>query len=316
MSYVIIGATGHIGNNLVRFLVSANEEVVILARRLDEKLKKLKVEYYVLDIFNQDELVKYIKEDDIVINLVAIIDIKNKLKEKTLQVNYKGTIKITDVCIQNKVKKYIYCSSVDAIYKSDQTSIIKEPNHMECDKLVYNYPYTKALATQYVMDKMKEDHETLISIIYPSAVIGVNDYKPSMIGKVIQDCIKGKREFGIKGGYNFIDVDDVVRAIYKISKQNISDTFILSGHNVTIIELYKAINKELNTKRKIWKIPMWIVKIACLFVPYLSKFTIETILENHNYDASKAKEKLNWELTSFEETIHKTVQWFKKNNIK
>lgn len=314
MSYVVLGATGHIGNNLVRFLVNAKEKVTVLARRIDESLKNLNINYIICNIFDPNDLNKYISKDDIVINLVGIIDIKNKLKEETMRVNYEGAVKITDVCLQKKVKKYIYCSSVDAIYKHDQTSVIKEPEFMECDKLIDNYPHTKALATEYVMNKMKEKHDTLISIVYPSAVIGVNDYKPSMIGKVVKDCIDGKMEFGVKGGYNFIDVDDVINAIYLISKKDISDTFILSGFNITVKELYQVINRELGVKRKIWRVPMFIVRIACLFVPYLSKFTIKTILENHNYDSTKAKELLGLELTPFEETIKKTINWFKENN--
>lgn len=316
MAYVIIGATGHIGNNLVRFLVSKNEKVRVLARRVDHNLKDIDIDYVVCNLFNKEDLKKNIHEKDIVINLMAIIDIKNKLKEETMHVNYEGCVLITDVCIENKVSKYIYCSTVDAIYKPDSTSTIVEPDYIDCSKFKNNYPYTKGLATNYVIDKMKEKTDTLISIVYPSAVIGINDYKPSMIGKVVLDAINGKMEFGVKGGYNFIDVDDVVSAIYSISSSDISDTFILSGHNVSVIELYQMINKELNVKRKIVKIPMWVVRMACPFVPYLSKFTIETILENHNYDSSKAKQCLNWHLTPIEETIKKTVQWFKENNQK
>lgn len=312
MAYVIIGATGHIGNNLVRFLVKNKEDVTVLARRIDKNISELNIKYVVCDIFSDNDLRKNICTDDIVIHLAGIIDIKNKLKQETYDINYLGTVKITDICLEKKVKKYIYCSSVDAIYKCDQTSIIREPEKMEITNFHYNYPKTKAMATQYVLDRMKEQNETLISIVYPSAVIGVHDYKPSMIGKVVKDCIDNKAEFGVKGGYNFIDVDDVCNAIYKITKSNISDTFILSGFNVTVFELYQMINKELGKKRRIWKIPMWIVRLISPFVPYLSKFTIETILENHNYDSTKAQKLLNWQLTPFDQTVRKTIKWFKK----
>ena len=56
---------------------------------------------------------------------------------------------------------------------------------------------------------------------------------------------------------------------------------------------------------------MFIAKMAIPFVPYLSKFTFDTLQENHNYDNSHAMNELNLILTPFEETISKTVEWFK-----
>lgn len=311
MAYVITGATGHIGNNLVKKLLELNQEVRVLVRKIDDSIKDLNVEYCVGDIFNKEFLYQHIDKDDIVIHLAAIIDIKNKLKDETNKINYEGTLVITNTCIEKEVKKYIYCSSVDCIYKNNPDELISEPNKIEYDKFTQNYPYSKGKATQYVLDMIAKHQDLNISIIYPSAVIGVNDWKPSSVGKVVQDCIKGKMQFGIKGGYNFIDVDDVVMSIINLSFNDKKGNYILSGHNITVFELYEMINRELDKKRKIWKIPMFIVKLAIPFVPYLSKFMLETLQENYNYDNSLAMKELKLRLTPFEKTIKKTIEWFK-----
>lgn len=311
MAYVITGATGHIGNNLVRRLIQNNEDVKVLVRRIDKSIENLNIKYSVGDIFNEDFLNQNIDPDDIVIHLAGIIDIKNKLKEETNKINYIGTVTITDVCIKKKVKKYIYCSSVDCIFKDTLDEVITEPIKIEYERFIDNYPYSKGKATQYVLDIMDKYKDQNISIVYPSAVIGVNDWKPSYIGKVVKDSIDGKMQFGVKGGYNFIDVDDVVSGIINASTLNKSGSYILSGHNVSVYELYDMVNKKLNVKRKIWKIPLFIAKMAIPFVPYLSKFTFDTLQENHNYDNSHAMNELNLILTPFEETISKTVEWFK-----
>ncbi len=310
MAYVVTGCTGHIGNNLVRYLISQNEKVRVLVRRIDKSIENLNVEYVIGDIFNQKFLEQNIFENDIVIHLAGIIDIKNKLGEETYAINYLGTKTITNVCINKKVAHFIYCSSVDAIYKETESEVIKEPTKMECDLFKWNYPKTKALATKYVLEKM-EDSNITISIVYPSAVFGINDYKPSYVGKVICDALKGKMEFGVKGGYNFIDVLDVVKAIYKASLLKENGSYILSGNNVTVFEMYEAINKAIGKKRKIWKIPLFIAKMAIPFVPYLSNFTFLTLLENHNYDNTEAVNKLGLEIKPFEESIKETVEWFK-----
>lgn len=315
MAYVIIGATGHIGNNIVRQLVNQQKEVKVIVRKIDKSIANLPITYLIGDVFNKEFLEKCIDSEDVVMHFAGIIDIKNNQKEATYNINYLGTIKITDVCLEKRVKKYIYCSSVDAIYKPTINEVISEPTKMEIDKFKQNYPKSKALATQYVMSIMNDNPSFNVAIIYPSAVIGVNDWKPSYVGKVIQDCLLGKVEFGIRGGYNFVDVDDLALATINLADNNQRGNYIFSGHNVTVFELYETINKMIGKKRFIWHVPMFIVHLAIPFVPYLSRFMLGVILENHNYDSSKAQKDLGFELTPFEVTIRKTIDWFANNNL-
>ncbi len=316
MAYVITGSTGHIGNNLVRILCEKNEEVVALVRKTNKALADLKVKLVYGDLLDEKFLSANIHEGDIVVHLAGVIDVKNKLEKETYEVNYLLTKLVTDVSIKNKAHSLIYCSSVDAIYKTSEDTIIKEPETMFPDKFKDNYPHTKALGTEYVLKQMKEPSSTLISIVYPSAVIGPYDFKPSLIGKVVKDCILNKPEFGIKGGYNFIDVRDVATAIIEIAELNKSDTYIISGHNVTVKELYEYINKALNKNKKIMVIPKFLVYLSIPFVPYLSPFSLKTLLENHNYDNEKVREELGVTITPFDKTINDTVLWFMNNKEK
>lgn len=316
MAYVITGATGHIGNNLVRMLVEEKEEVKVIVRKMDKSLEGLNIKVLLGDLFDEAFLTSSINQGDILIHLVGLIDIKNKKKEESLKVNYELTKLMYKVASKKGVKHFIYCSSVDAIYKDDLNEFDKilEPVILYPEKFKDNYPKTKAMATNFVIEKMKENHDFNISIVYPSAVIGINDYKPSLIGKVVKDCLSGKTEFGIDGGYNFIDVIDVAKAIISVSKTNVSDTYILSGFDISVSELYSIINEKIGKKKKIIKIPYFLVLLSIPFVPYLSKFSLKTLREKHNYDATKAKEKLGLTLTPFDKTIEDVVNFFKKVN--
>ena len=60
MAYIITGATGHIGNNLVRKLISLNQEVKVLVRKIDRSIENLPIEYCVGNIFNEEFLNKNI----------------------------------------------------------------------------------------------------------------------------------------------------------------------------------------------------------------------------------------------------------------
>lgn len=310
MAFIITGATGHIGNNLVKKLIKLNKEVKVLVRKIDQSIKDLPIEYIVGDVFNKEFLEKNISSNDIVIHLAGIIDIKNKNKDQVYKINYEGANLIADICLNKNIKKYIYCSSVDAI-EMKKGSYIKEPNNINVDNIKGNYGKSKALATLYVKKLMKENPNFNASIVYPSAVIGPNDWKPSAIGKMIQDSIDKKMQFGIKGGYNFVDVDDVVDAIITLSESDFKDDYILSGEIVSVYKMYQLTNKAIGINRKVPRLPMFLVWLGIPFVPYLSPIVFELLKTNPEYDCSKAIRDLNYQHTSFEETINKTVNWFK-----
>lgn len=311
MAYVITGATGHIGNNLAKSLIQNNKEVVILTRKIDDAIKGLDAKIIIGDIFEDSFLDNNIREKDIVIHLAGVIDIKNNKKDETYKINYEGTKKLINICIHKNIERFIYFSSVDCIYKEGDEKVV-EPVEIFADKFSDNYSHTKALATSYVLKMRKLYPNIKINILYPSAVIGKNDYKSSSIGKVVKDIMARKMQFGVKGGYNFIDVDDVVKATEIVIDKKIEGDFLLTGFPVTIYEFYHIVNRHLGRKKRTWKIPLFIAYLFIPFVPYLSKFVLKTINENYNYDNHKLKDILGLSLTTFDDTIDKTIKFFKE----
>ena len=89
------------------------------------------------------------------------------------------------------------------------------------------------------------------------------------------------------------------------------DDYILSGEIVSVYKMYKLTNKAIAINRKVPRLPMFLVWLGIPFVPYLSPIVFELLKTNPEYDCSKAIRDLNYQHTSFEETINKTVNWFK-----
>lgn len=112
MAYVITGATGHIGNNLARSLIQNHKEVVILTRRMDRAIEGLHAKFIVGDIFDDSFLDNHIRENDIVIHLAGVIDIKNNKMDETYKINYELTKKMVDICMNKNIERFIYFSSV------------------------------------------------------------------------------------------------------------------------------------------------------------------------------------------------------------
>ena len=289
MRFVITGGTGHIGNNLIRFIRSSQPESEILAlvrRKGDISLQGVDCTQVVGD-FSREFLQENIQANDIVLHLIGLIDLKDNKKEETLKINYLLTKDICDVAREKNVKKFVYVGSVDGIYKEGDGEIC-EPERYFPDLVKGNYAQSKALASEYVLQVINNNPNLNYAIAIPSAVMGINDFKPSAVGKIINDCINGKAELGIKGGYNFVDVEDVCKAIYDIALSNHRGQYIISGHNVTVKELYACLNKIKGFKKRPIIFPTWVARLACPFVKVLNKITLKALQEQHNYSFVKA----------------------------
>lgn len=316
--YIITGASGHIGNNLVKYINSYEPDAsikILTRRKITKELKNTTFEQIIGDFSNNQFLENNITPDSIVIHLAGLIDLSDKKIDELYQTNYIITKNICDICIAKSVKKFIYVGSVDGIYKPERNAVISEPNNYYPDKIIGNYGKTKALASKYVLDAINANPEFNAAIVLPSAVIGANDMKPSAVGNIILNVLKGKPEFGMKGGYNFVDVKDVCYVIYTLCNGNFRDQYIVSGHNITVKELYTAINKLKNLKLKPIIIPTFLVYILSPFIKVLSPITIKALLEPHNYSSQKAKTELGLITTPFEQTLADTVNDIENNFI-
>ena len=313
MRFVITGASGHIGNNLVRYINDMDREanIISLGRRyVDRELSGTIVTQVVGDISSVDFLKANIRKDDIVIHSAGLIDLTGKKFSEAYNINYVATKNICDVCENIGVKKFIYIGSVDAIYREDVSAIITEPDDYYPDLMPDSYSKTKAMASKYVLDRIKANIKFNANIILPTCVIGVHDYKPSAVGRIVQGIINGKKEIGIKGGYNFVDVMDVCKCIYNCSLSNTSGQYIVSGYNVTIHEFYDKINRVVDNKCKPIIIPDWLVYVVLPFVKVLNKVTLRALKDPHNYTCAKAKKDLGYIATDIDESVREMVEWF------
>ncbi len=314
MSYVITGASGHIGNNFVRFLNEKRKDANIVAltrRAVARELEGAVCTQVLGDICDADFLAANIKKEDTVICLAGYIDLADNEPEMCERINFTAAKVICDIC-REKGARFIYVGSVDGIYKEGEGEI-PEPEAFYPDKMEGNYARTKAAASAYVLDAIKKYPDFSAAILLPSAVIGINDYKPSAVGGVVRDTIKGKAQFGIKGGYNFVDVLDVCEVLLALCESDKRDTYIVSGHSVTVEQLYRAVCKVCGRKAHPVIIPTAIVKLCIPFIKVLNKTTVRALTEMHAYSNKKAQSELGFTPTPFEVTAERTVRWFEEN---
>jgi len=303
--YVITGATGHIGNNIVRYLYAKGHPIRALVRKKDASLENLEIEIAISQTFDDAFLDAHIHENDIIIHCAAYIDLMNSNRLLTFRTNVQMTKHLIEIA-KRKHNRFVYLSSVDVIPKQKR-GWVKEPLSIDLKRNKSYYKTSKAIATDLVLRAIHEGLDGII--LYPSAVVGIHDYKPSAAGREILHVLRHRILFSLHGGYNFIDVEDIAKAIYQASISSYREHIILSGHDITIKDLYMLIEKLTKKSKWIIPLPVVFVRLAILFSKKYSQMMISTIQENYHYDNEKMRTLLNVQPTALDETLNKTIEW-------
>jgi len=325
----VTGATGHIGNVLVRQLVESGEKVrVLVLDKSDKKdlksLEGIEIEIVECDIRDYDSVEKALKGARYVYHLAAIVSIVSGMEKLLYEVNVNGTKNIVNACLRNKVKRLVYVSSVHALKELTYGKRITEEIEMDESKVEGVYSKSKILATKEVLKGIKQGLDTVI--VYPSGVIGPFDYKGSEMGKMIRSYLKGKMKFFIQGGYNFVDVRDVASGMIMACKNGKNgEGYLLSGHEITVEALFKLLNDIAKLGLPRIKVPLWIAKLSAgildllgrifQFEPFFTPYAIHVLQTNYFMSNEKAKKEFGFSTRLLKDTLKDTIEWIKKNNL-
>ncbi|MGI6078186.1 MAG: NAD-dependent epimerase/dehydratase family protein [Fastidiosipilaceae bacterium] len=332
---LITGATGHVGNNLLRSL-SKKGETLRLFLQPQESVGALDGTHFDLvvgDIRNPEDVNRAVEGCEKVYHLAGLVDIAPKQVNLLEEVNVLGTRNIVEACLKYNVKRLVFISSVHALPESPKGSKLKElgaaafPN----TTLLGAYAVSKSKATAEVYKGVEKGLDAVM--IFPSGIIGPYDHRGSQMGSVLKTLLKAKNMKTypcFKGGYNFVDVRDVVIALQLAMEHGRSgEGYLITGHSITIPELFQLVARWMGkTTIKLILFPLWLVKFAARIVvkfarlfnkkTFFTPYSIEVLDSNSDMDHSKAVKELGFKPRPLEETINDTLKWFSNhlNNYK
>lgn len=324
MKCVVTGATGHIGNVLVRYLVEQGYEVkaFVLKNEPLTPLRDFDISYAYGDVRDYASLKEAFEGADMVFHLAGIIEIGSGNKRLTYEVNVNGTKNVVKACKECQVKRLVYTSSVHAIQESKgKGKEIHETNEYDPRLVKGVYAKTKAEATAFVLASPTDTFEVVV--VQPSGVIGPYEYVTSNLGQLIQDCSNKGIGACVSGGYNFVDVRDVADGIIRAAQKGRSgETYILAGHIVTVRQLMDQIEKITSVKAPKFMIARWFAYgtgfLSEVYYkllrqkPLFTSYAIYTLGTNDNFSIEKAKTELGYQVRDFEETLKDTIDWFRE----
>lgn len=240
--WLVTGATGHVGNVLVRKLLERGEKVraLILPGESRAPISGLRVEAVEGDVLHFDSLFKSMRGVKGVFYLAGVISIMPGPNPFVRKVNVDGTKNILRAAIENR-SKLIYTSSIHAIQRVED-GVIDENIPYDMNNPYGAYDRSKAEATLEVLHAAQSGLEAVVTC--PTGVIGPYDFRGSMMGAVIHDAATAKPTLYVDGAYDFVDVRDVADGLISAAEnEKRGESYILSGQKISVRYLLETVRE-------------------------------------------------------------------------
>jgi dihydroflavonol-4-reductase len=324
MNIAVTGANGHVGINLCIALQEKGHFVRALNHKNDFGLKHIKVESYKGDLLNKDSLKAFLVDIDVVVHLAAKISIKGDPDGSVQKINVEGTRNILEIARQSRIKRFIHFSSIHAFQQEPLDELLDEMRPI-VDSGAFSYDRSKAEGERMVLAAANDGFDAIV--LCPAAIIGPLDYEPSLIGNAMLKLYNQEVPALVPGGYNWVDVRDVVNGcIAAIEKGRSGEKYLLSGQWRSLKDVATLITKHTGMKTTSVVMPFWIAQVGLPFITAFSKITgsepIYTkeslqIIKNGNRNISnaKARSELGFNPRNLDDTIKDLFIWYRENDF-
>jgi len=307
MKILITGATGFVGANLARLLVTQKANVHILLRessntwRISDILDKLNKHY--CDLFDRENTKRIISEvqPNVILHLAVYggYPFQND-SQQMINTNFIGTVNLIDACTEEGFGCFINAGS------SSEYGIKEKPmNESDLLEPINIYGATKAAATLYCQVLAKK-YDLPIFTLRLFSPYGYYEEPTRLIPYLIISMLKNEK---IKiaspnVGRDFIFIDDVVDAFLQTinTKDKILPGTILnvgSGSDAKVVEVFETLRE---------------------ITGYRGEFTVEGTprdsdkLQVWRANTEKIQKMLRWRPKyNLKEGLIETVKWFREN---
>jgi dihydroflavonol-4-reductase len=318
--YLVTGATGHIGNVLVRKLLKKGGKVraLILPGEDTTSLDNVPVERIEGDVLDLDSLWKPFEGISGIFHLAGIISIMPGPDSRVWRVNVEGTRNILTAAIRSGVRRLVYTSSIHAIQRVE-SGIIDESLPYDADNPYGEYDRSKAQATLDVQQASKGELDVVITC--PTGVIGPYDYRGSMMGSVIRTAAENHPTLYVDGAYDFVDVRDVADGLIAAAeKGERGESYILSGHRISVRYLLETVREITGRGFPTFKVPFGLARAASLVTPLyyrlaratprFTPYSLDVLQSNSHISHAKATRELGYHPRPLQDSIADVIRWF------
>lgn len=321
MKILITGATGLVGSTVARQFLAENHTVFALFRPGSDRSLladiENKIQWIEGDVLDISSLEKAIEDVEYVVHTAAVVSFVPRDRKMMYKVNMEGTANVVNVCLKYEIKKLCHVSSIAALGRPDsrkiiggQDLVIDEEQRWEESPENSEYAKSKHLAELEVWRGMAEGLNAVI--VNPTLILGEGDWSKS--STQIFRYVYQEKPFYTEGIANYVDVQDVARAVVALLFSDISgERFLLNAGSISYQSLFNNIADAMGKKRPSFKVGpglaaiIWRIEAVRTWLigtkPLITKETAQSSARRFRYDNGKIKKTIGFEFQPIEKTI-------------
>lgn len=318
MRTLVTGATGLVGNNVVRALLDRGQTVRVLARAgCDPRpFAGLDVEIIRGDVRDVDSVRVACRGVTHVVHAAARVHLGWTGMAEQQAINVQGTRNVA-AAAREAGARLVHVSSVDALGLGTRQQPADE-EHCQRKNVPCPYVVTKTAAEQVLLEEVARGLDAVI--VNPVYVLGPWDWKPSS-GRMLLEVARGRALLAPGGGNDFCDARNVAQGVLAaLERGQKGRRYVLGGEALSYLEAW-SLFAEITGGRAPWGRvgPLALYTAGALGSlwgritgrePDVNLASVRMSSLEHHYCCKRAQEELGYQPGTAREAATAAWQWF------
>lgn len=330
---LVTGATGLLGNNLVRALCARRIEVRALVRSREKAQRLfggLPLTVVEGDIGRPESYRKALADCDGVFHTAAFF--RDNFKggrhwQALYETNVQGTTALLQAAWESGVRRFLHVSSIAVLHGGRGEWIDENMSRGRDD--VDDYYRSKILSEEAVRAFIARHPEMFACFVLPGWMFGPGDIGPTASGQFVLDFMQGRLPGVLPASFSVVDARDVAEhAILAMQKGRSGERYLAAGRHMTMQELMQALAEVSGVAAPARRIPLWLLRVlAGLYeMRYrmtgkpvlLSKASVDLMAREYQrtrFRHDKSRAELGGSFRPVAETLTDVVDWYREQGM-
>lgn len=327
----VTGATGLLGNNLVRALLADGFEVKVLARSQQKAERQFgdvmngQMQIVVGDMLDVAGFAPALHGADVIFHTAAYFRDSytgGAHWDALCAINVTGTRHLLEHAWRAGVRRMVHASSI-AVLHGERGQVIDE-TMVRNERNADDYYRSKILSDREVFTFLEHHPDMWAAMVLPGWMHGPGDLGPTSAGQTVIDIAQGKLPGIPPGSVTIVDARDVAQAMilaYRHGRR--AERYLAAGRHMTMAQLLPLIAQATGAKAPSRTIPLWLLHVIAAMSEVRARVTRKPVLlswatvraiatenDRSRFDHRKSEDELGLLFRPLEDTLHDEVAWF------
>jgi nucleoside-diphosphate-sugar epimerase len=325
----VTGATGLLGNNVVRALAEREHPVKALVRsqaKARDQFAGLDVEIVEGDMNDVSSFKDALRGVDVLFHTAAFF--RDSYKggrhwDELYRVNVTGTEALLKAAHAAGIRRMVHTSSGGVLDGPPGALIDETMARAESD--ANDYFRSKILCDRAIHAFLKQHPDFHAMFVLPGFMFGPGDMGPTASGQLVLDFARRKLPGLVPGSFAVVDARDVATfSISAAERGRSGESYLCAGRHTTMFEVAAGLERATGVKAPRFRIPLPLLFVIAAGYEAYARLTGRHVLislasvrllarenERSRMNHDKSQREIGVSFRPFDETLADTIAWYR-----